>query len=150
VDAKMLVVTSDRALAELLRPQVENQGSECTVVESYDEASRLLGWADSLIVDLELPCGGLDSIQRLQVESPDLRIIAIATNEVDALAAEGLGLDQVLREPFSIADVVAAVRSVATARPGDAQVIDLRAPVTGATETAGAALVDDRPWWATR
>jgi DNA-binding response OmpR family regulator len=147
VDARMLVVTADRDLAELLRPQVENQGSECTVAESYDEASLLLSWADSLVVDLELPCGGLDAVRRFKVEAPQVRIVAVATSEADAAAAASLGVDQVLQEPFTIADVVHAVRSVAAQVAADVPVIDLRAPVAGA-ETVPAP--DDRPWWATR
>jgi DNA-binding response OmpR family regulator len=147
VNARMLVVTADKGLADLLRPQVENQGADCSVAESYDEASLLLSWADSALVDLELPCGGLDAIERFQMEAPALRVLAIATREADALAAEALVVERVLREPFTIADVVEAVRSVA-AGTGDAPVIDLRAPVTEAAQAVP--VQDDLPWWATR
>jgi CheY-like chemotaxis protein len=147
VNAKMLVLTADPGLCELLRPQVENQGCDCYVAESYDEAAQLLGRAEALLVDLELPGGGLDAIRRLLVEAPELRIVAIATNAADASAAEAIGVQRVLQEPLSIADVVDAVRSAAAPTAG-AEVIELRTPVT---DTAGVlSFEDDLPWWATR
>ena len=48
-------------------------------------------------------------------------------------------------EPFSIPELVAALREVAGAGAGDATVVDLR---TGRPQAAPQ--VDDAPWWATR
>ena len=46
-------------------------------------------------------------------------------------------------EPFAIADVVEAIRSLGS--PGEALVIDLRTGVATPAPTA-----DDAPWWASR
>src|SRR5688500_10119861 len=147
MDARMLVVSADRGLSELLRPQVENQGCECRIADCYDEASFHPEWADALLLDLELPDGGIETLHRLQIEAPDVRVVAIATNDTDAEAAREAGVERVLSEPFSIADVVDAVRSVGV--NCGAEVIDLReARADLASVRTGA--TDDRPWWATR
>jgi hypothetical protein len=72
-----------------------------------------------------------------------VRILAIAQDEAQERAASSAGADQVLVEPFAIAEVVDAVRALGPS--GDAQVVDLR---TG--ESSPAPVVDDAPWWATR
>jgi DNA-binding response OmpR family regulator len=146
VDAHMLLVSGDRGLIDLLRPQVENQGCECQVADSYDDASFQLSWADAVLLDLELPGGGLDALRRVRIEAPQVQIIVVATTEADAVAAEELGADRVLREPFSIADVVEAVRTVGTDRGGE-NVVDLREAVD---LRVAAVAADDLPWWATR
>ena len=145
MDARMLVVSADRGLVELLRPQVENVGCDCRVADCEDEVPRHLRWAEAMLVDLELPEGGLEVLRRVRTEAPDIRIVAVATTEADAAAARNLGAHEVLLEPFSITDVVDAVRAVG--KPVGARVIDLR-------EKAGARLADlepdDRPWFATQ
>jgi DNA-binding response OmpR family regulator len=144
VDARMLVVTADDRLVELLRPQVENQGCECHVAGSYDEASAQLPWADALILDLELPGGGLDALRRIRIEVPDARIIVVATSPADAEAAALGGVDGTLLEPFSIAEVIEMIRSVRVQR---AEVIDLRAV---AEDDVVPLHAGELPWWATR
>jgi DNA-binding response OmpR family regulator len=141
MDLRVLVLTGDLGLAELLRTQVENLGCHSTVRATYDEASSSLDWADAAIVDLA--GDGLDDLNRLRVEAPRLRILAIAADAVQAAAAQSVGADQVLVEPFAIAEVVESVRHLGPS--GDAQVIDLR---TG--EASPAPAVEDAPWWATR
>lgn len=147
MDSCIVVVTADRALADLLRPQVENQGFRAALASSYEEATLLLGAAAGALVDLELPDGGLDVLARLRIEDPNLGIVAIATNEADADAAAGHA-DRVLREPLTIADLSDAVRQVGT-RAADV-VIDLRAAAAERTADVGAGAGDDLPWFATR
>jgi DNA-binding response OmpR family regulator len=141
MDLRVLVLTGDLGLAELLRTQVENLGCACTLRESYNESSASIPWADAAIVDLA--GDGLDDLNRLRVESPRLRVLAVATNRTQADSARSAGADQVLVEPFSIADVVDAVRTLGPST--DATVIDL---TTGIAKPAP--VVDDAPWWATR
>lgn len=139
MDLRVLVLTGDTGLAELLRAQVENLGCPCSLVDSYDEASATLGWADAAIVDLA--GDGLDDLSRLRVEAPRLRVLAIAPDEALAAAARSAGADQVLVEPFVVAEVVDAVRHLGP-QPVT-EVVDLRSgeqPV----------VVEDAPWWATR
>lgn len=139
MDLRVLVLTSDTGLAELLRAQVENLGCPCSLVHSYDEASATLGWADAAVVDLA--GDGLDDLSRLRVEAPRLRVLAVAPDESMADAARSAGADQVLAEPFVVADVVEALRRLGPSAAD--RVVDLRA-------AAQPALADDAPWWATR
>jgi len=141
MDLRVLVLITDPHLAELVRTQVENLGCRCSVAPSYDEASSSLAWADAAIVDLA--GDGLDDLSRLRIEAPTLRVLAIAPDADRQEMARSAGVDNVLLEPFSVADIVAGIRSVA--RRDDASVIDLR---TG--EPIAAPVVDDAPWWATR
>ena len=141
MDLRVLVLTADPGLSELIRAQVENLGCVCTLRDTYDEASLAIDWADAAVVDLV--GDGIDDLCRLRVEAPRVRILAIAPDAVQEEAARSAGADQVLVEPFAIADVVAAVRSLGS--PGEALVVDIRTGVaTPAPEAA------DAPWWASR
>jgi len=141
MDLRVLVLTADLGLSELLRTQVENLGCRCNLRSSYDEAGSSIEWADAAIIDLV--GDGLDDLNRLRVEAPRVRILAIATDAEQDGAARSAGADQVLVEPFAIADVVHAVRALGP--NGDAQVIDLRTGVA-----SEAPVVAEAPWWATR
>lgn len=141
MDLRVLVLTGDLGLSELLRAQVENLGCHCTLRETYDDASPSIDWADAAIIDLA--GDGLDDLNRLRIEAPRVRILAIAPDLQQEGAARSAGADQVLVEPFSIADVIEAVRALGP--NGDAHVVDLRTGVTTAAPVA-----DDAPWWATR
>ena len=141
MDLRVLVLTGDMGLSELLRAQVENLGCVCNLRSTYDEASPSIDWADAAIIDLA--GDGLDDLNRLRVEAPRVRVLAIAPNALQEDAARSAGADQVLVEPFSIVQVVDAVRTLGPM--GDAQVVDLRTGVVSA-----APQVDDAPWWATR
>jgi DNA-binding response OmpR family regulator len=141
MDLRVLVLIADPDLGQLVRAQVDNLGCSCVVAPTYDAASNSFGWADAAIVDLE--SDGLDDLYRLRVEAPTVRTIAIAPDADRAASAQSAGVGQVLVEPFSIADIVDAVKAL---RPiTDAAIVDLR---TGLSTPAPA--VDDAPWWATR
>lgn len=141
MDLRVLVLTTDLGLSEMVRAQVENLGCRCNLWGSYDEASTSIDWADAAIIDLA--GDGLDDLNRLRVEAPRVRILAIAPDPAQEAAAQSAGADQVLLEPFSITDLIDAVRRLGPA--GDGSVIDLR---TG--EAIAAPVADDAPWWATR
>jgi DNA-binding response OmpR family regulator len=141
MDLRTLLITGDSGLAELLRPQVENQGGLCVVAETYDDARASFEWADAVMLDLELPEGGVEVLTRLRVELPAVPVVAIAATAQAASAVVDQA-DRVLLEPFSIADVVDAIRSLI--RSPDPATIDLRGDGTAV------AAADDAPWWATR
>jgi DNA-binding response OmpR family regulator len=141
MDLRVLVLTKDLGMAELLRTQVENLGGACTVRESYDEMSPSLDWADAAIIDLAGE--GLDDLNRLRVECPRLRVLAVATEGDDVEAARSAGADEVMVEPFAISDIVEAIRKLGPAVAA-AQVIDLR---TGEVSDAPATV--EGPWFAT-
>ncbi len=141
MDLRVLVLTADLGLSELIRAQVENLGCVCNLRQTYDEASSAIDWADAAIIDLV--GDGIDDLCRLRVEAPRVRILAIAPDAVQERAARSAGADQVLVEPFAIADVVEAVRALGPS--GDALVVDIR---TGVASPAPA--TEEAPWWATR
>jgi DNA-binding response OmpR family regulator len=141
MDLRVLVLTADLGLSELIRAQVENLGCVCTLRATYDEASSAIDWADAAIVDLV--DDGLDDLCRLRVEAPRVRILAIAPDAVQEQAATSAGADRVLVEPFAIAEVVEAVRALGPR--GEASVVDIR---TGLASEAPE--VEDAPWWASR
>jgi DNA-binding response OmpR family regulator len=140
MDLRVLVLTKDLGIAELLRTQVENLGGASTVRETYDEMSPLLEWADAAIIDLA--GDGLDDLNRLRVECPRLRVLAVATDPDQGESARSAGADEVMVEPFAVADVVDAIRKLGPS--GSAQVIDLR---TGEVSEAPSEV--DGPWFAT-
>jgi DNA-binding response OmpR family regulator len=143
MDLRVLVLTGDLGLAELLRTQVENVGAACNMRTCYDDAGGCLEWADAAIIDLA--GSGLDDLNRLRVECPRVRVLAIAPDKVQEGSARSAGADEVLVEPFTVAEIVEAVRHLAPTPAGDATVVDL---TTGEAKPAPA--VDDAPWWATR
>lgn len=143
MDLRVLVLTRDLGLAELLRAQVENLGAAVNLRGSYDEAGASIGWADAAVIDLA--GSGLDDLNRLRVECPRVRVLAIAPDKVQEGSARSAGADEVLVEPFTITDIIEAVRHLAPAPSSSATVIDL---ATG--EATAAPAVDHAPWWATR
>ena len=132
MDLRALVLTKDADLGAVLRTQVENLGGACTLRETYDELSSSLTWADAAIIDLA--GDGLDDLNRLRVESPRLRVLAVATNASDEEAARLAGADDVLLEPFSIADIVDGIRRLAPLTT--TQVIPIAASTTAARPSA--------------
>jgi len=139
MDLRVLVLTADHELSDLVRAQVENLGCRCTVAETFEECLGSLEWAEAAIVDLA--GDGLADLNRIRLEAPLARVLAVAPDEAGAEAARAAGASQTLTEPFSIAQVVDAVRALAPV----AEVVDLR---TG--ERTAAPAPDDAPWWATR
>lgn len=140
MDLRVLVLTADHDLGELVRAQVENLGCRCSVAETYDEGSSALSWADAAVVDLV--GDGLDDLNRLRVEAPMVHVLAIAPDPALEAQARTVGAARVLVEPFTVADVIDGIRSM---DHSGAEVIDL---TTG--ERKAAPVVDDAPWWATR
>lgn len=140
MDLRVLVLTKDLGIAELLRTQVENLGGSTTVRETYEEMSSSLEWADAAIIDLA--GDGLDDLCRLRVECPRLRVLAIAVDSDQGASARSAGADEVMVEPFAVADVVDTIRKLGPT--ASAQVIDLRTgEVSEAPTTVGG------PWFAT-
>jgi DNA-binding response OmpR family regulator len=142
MDLRVLVLVADHDFGQVVRTQVENLGCRCSLAETYDEAGPAIGWADAAVIDLA--GDGLDDLNRLRVEAPAMRILAIAPDAMGESAAANAGVDQILVEPFSIVEIAERVRLLAR-DSGDAEVVDLR---TG--ERATAPEVDDAPWWATK
>ena len=141
MDLRVLVLTADRDVAELVRTQAENLGCRCTIADGFDQGLPSVGWAEAAIVDLA--GDGLSDLNRVRIESPLIRVLALAPDEAAAEAARAAGASNTLVEPLSIPEVIDAIRGLGAT--GDAEVVDLR---TG--ERHAVPRVDDTPWWATR
>ncbi|MEX2292780.1 MAG: hypothetical protein WD691_03250 [Acidimicrobiales bacterium] len=140
MELRVLVLTEDAQLGELVKAQVDNLGCTCNLVTSYDGAASRVEWADGAVIDLVGE--GLDDLRRLRVAAPSLPVLAIAPDIAIGAGARSAGVQQVLIEPFSIADIVDGVRALAAQE--SRTIIDL-------DEQARSDLVpDDKPWWATR
>ncbi|MET0727340.1 MAG: hypothetical protein ABWZ76_03470 [Acidimicrobiales bacterium] len=141
MDLRVLVLTGDHELGELVRSQVENLGCRVTMAATYDECIPALGWAEAAVVDVA--GGGMEDLYRLRIDTPLIRVLTIAQTDDEEARAIAAGSRRVLREPFSIADVIDAVRAMG--KRNTREVIDL---TTG--ERHRMPDEDDAPWWATR
>lgn len=145
MDKRVLLLTADKGLGDLVRAQVENLGCRCTVADGLESGIGAVDWAEVAILDLATE--ELSSLRRLRDEAPGVRTLVIAQDDVQAEPARHAGVEGVVVEPFSIPELVTAFRDVAGAGAGgDADtVVDLR---TGQPQAAPVA--DETPWWASR
>lgn len=140
MDARVVVVTADDGLAEVVMPQVSNLGATVVRAEDTGSARGRLEWADGFVVDLVLDGGSELASELLDVVGPGVLVVAPSGDSAGWAADRGA---VVLAEPFSIVDVVEGLRALVSGRQvvvGDGNVIDLRSRFEA----------DDRPWWATR
>ena len=80
--------------------------------------------ANAVVVDIYMPqLDGFETIRQLRRVAPDVKIIAMSggsRGEFDPLrAAELLGADRLLRKPFGVEEVLAALTDVLATRIGD-------------------------------
>jgi len=145
MDKRVLLLTADKGLGDLVRAQVENLGCRCTVADGLESGIGAVDWAEVAVLDLATE--ELSSLRRLRDEAPGVRTLVIAQDDVQAEPARHAGVEGVVVEPFSIPELVTAFRDVAGAGAGgDADtVVDLR---TGQPQAAPVA--DEAPWWASR
>lgn len=144
MDLRLIVLSSDAGLADMVRAQAENVGCACNTARDATEAIAMLGWADAAVIDLA--GSGLVELRALKEQAPELRVLAIAVEAEQADQGRAAGAEAVLAEPFSIPELIEAVRALEAPTKRSDGVIDLR---TGSNKGA-AAEADDAPWWATR
>ncbi|MSO86543.1 MAG: response regulator transcription factor [Acidimicrobiia bacterium] len=141
MDLRVLVLTDDLDLASLVQGQAENLGCSCNVQSSYDGASGEPDWADAVIVDLAGE--GFNDLHRMRVETPRVRILAVADDVAAGDQARQAGAEFVLLEPLVLAELVVALRALQPVT--DPPVIDL-----GTGEASDPVEESDTRWWATR
>ncbi|MGV3759290.1 MAG: hypothetical protein ACO1PW_07060 [Actinomycetota bacterium] len=142
MDKRVLLLTADKGLGDLVRAQVENLGCRCTVAEGFESGIGAIDWAEVAVLDLATE--DLASLRRLREEAPGVRTLVIAPDDVQAEPARHAGVEGVVVEPFSIPELVAALREVAGGGTSGDVVVDLRG------RPAAGPVVDDAPWWASR
>ena len=113
-----MVVDDEESLCEILKFNLEREGYDVTTATSAEEALALeLGELDLVILDVmmgELSGFGLARILRKRSETATLPIIFCSAldNEEDKIKGLDIGADDYISKPFSIAEVLARVRSV--------------------------------------
>ena len=115
---KILVVDDEESLCEILKFNLEHAGYEVTTANSAEEALAMeLGNLDLVILDVmmgELSGFGLARILRKRNDTATLPIIFCSAldSEADKIKGLDIGADDYISKPFSIAEVLARVRSV--------------------------------------
>lgn len=112
--ANILVVDDEQNIRNILRESLKKEKHEVFEASSGLEASEILDGnaIEILITDLVMPGKtGLDLIMEIKEKMPELNIIAISggggiNGRFDYLPiAQLIGANNVIRKPFSIADI---------------------------------------------
>ena len=115
---RILVVDDEESLCEILKFNLEKEGYSVTTALSAEEALALnLADYDLMILDImmgELSGFGLARILRKRPETAETPIIFCTALDSDAAKIKGLDIraDDYISKPFSLAEVMARVRSV--------------------------------------
>lgn len=115
---RILVVDDEESLCEILKFNLEREGYDVTTALSAEEALTLeLGGFDLMIVDVmmgELSGFGFARILRKKSETAETPIIFCTARDSveDRIKGLDIGADDYIPKPFSVAEVVARVRSV--------------------------------------
>ncbi len=119
---RLLVVDDDRVTNRILQAQLEARGYE---VDSASDGEQALEQSarfhpDLLFLDVAMPgIGGLEVLERLKGQGPDLAVIMMTAYGTEEVAIEALrrGADDYLRKPFDPAEFEAVLeRTVARLR----------------------------------
>lgn len=118
--ARILVVDDEAPIRDVMRKMLERAGH--VVIEAGDglEAMQVFEASptDLVITDILMPDQeGLQTIMELRRDYPDLKIIAISGGGVVGpqtylRMAEGFGADRTLSKPFTMNDLLEAVREL--------------------------------------
>ncbi len=106
----VLVVDDDRAVREMTAEMLRERGHEVIVAADGAEALAVLDSFhapafDLMLVDYVMPgMNGVSLIQAAQVLHPGLRALLV-TGNAEAQTAEAIGSDDVMRKPFTIAQL---------------------------------------------
>ena len=115
---KVMVVDDEESLCEILKFNLEKEGYEVTTANSAEEVLTLnLKGLDLMILDImmgELSGFNLAAILRKRPETESLPIIFCSAldGESDKIKGLDIGADDYISKPFSVAEVMARVRSV--------------------------------------
>jgi len=115
----VLIVEDDPAVTEFMVPVLEGEGFSVRVAHSGGDALRQIEEArpDLILLDVVLPdMDGSTLLARLRERpGPEIPVILSTARREEADRAPELAAAGVLRKPFSLDELVAAVRRVAGA-----------------------------------
>lgn len=112
---KILVIEDDLNIAELQRDYLQMSGYKVDIVQDgkLGLQNALGGEYDLIIVDLMLP--GMDGYEIIKAirekrEMP-LIIVSARSEDIDKIRGLGLGADDYISKPFSLAELTARIKS---------------------------------------
>jgi DNA-binding response OmpR family regulator len=117
MDAKVLVVEDDEAMAVALRDGFSYEGFEVEVARDGEAGLQLAREVDPdiMILDVMLPkMTGLEVCKTLRGDGADLPIIMLTARgqEIDKVLGLKLGADDYITKPFSFMELMARVEAV--------------------------------------
>lgn len=125
--ARILLIDDDAEVRTTLRAMLEHAGH--TVVEAQDGVDGLRAMRttapDLIITDILMPeKEGIETIQEIRAECPDIKIIAISGGGVTGRhmfldVAQKLGADSVLEKPVMLRTLVRSVEALLSGRSSD-------------------------------
>jgi len=121
--AKILVTEDEDIVLETMQIMLEEGGHAVTCAANGREALQFLadGPYDLIITDIVMPeVDGLELLTEVRKRYPDIKIIAVSgggrISANDYLqTANVLGADAVMPKPFSMSDLISAVKQVLAA-----------------------------------
>jgi DNA-binding response OmpR family regulator len=144
---RLLLVEDDRALAEVLRRSLTDEGHAVDVAHTIAAADEALAVNDYrlVILDLGLPDGnGTDLCRRLRTEGNPAHVLMLTARDArtDRIGGLDAGADDYVTKPFDFDELAARVRALGR-RPIGARSVVLRAgdleldPATHSVKRAG-------------
>ena len=115
---RILVVDDEESLCEILKFNLEREGYDVVTAQSAEEVLSMdISGYDLMILDImmgELSGFGLARILRKRPETATTPIIFCSAldSEADKIKGLDIGADDYISKPFSVAEVMARVRSV--------------------------------------
>lgn len=115
---RIMVVDDEESLCEIIKFNLEKEGYEVLTANSAEEVlTKDLSGLDLMILDImmgEISGFNLAAILRKRPETATLPIIFCSAldNESDKIKGLDIGADDYISKPFSVAEVMARVRSV--------------------------------------
>ena len=113
--ARILVVDDEQNMRNALRAALEGAGHE--VVDAFEGEEGLRRYrekpADVVVLDLVMPGkDGLETLEELQQEFPQVQIIAISGTPLYLPMAADLGATRTFAKPFSMRELLEAVEEL--------------------------------------
>ncbi|MHC1685131.1 MAG: response regulator transcription factor [Clostridiaceae bacterium] len=114
-DIKILLVEDDEAINEMIKESLIKEGYKVTNVFDGEKALRSLETEEFnlVILDIMLPkIDGIEVMRRIRLKSMvPILIVSAKVEESDRIIGLGLGADDYLVKPFSIAELMARVKA---------------------------------------
>jgi two-component system response regulator PrrA len=120
--ARILVVDDDETLRTTLVQTLSSIGHAVQFAGNGFDAATMFRKepTDLILIDINMPYGGLQTIRVLRAEFPKLAIIAMSGNQPQLNLAGATGANRILPKPFTfpqLTDAIAEVLGPAGATP---------------------------------